>query len=170
MSRVSIIITAYDAATGTSLSNKIGESGAFYTNDIAKLGVKAISSCADDFLRVMQSKFSDIAENGRSLMLQIGFDENSQYTMESEVGSQGLLLQDEIELWVEEHSHNGNYHLQGVSPMKMVFDDIKLPLTDETGKNYSTSKFGMEILKFFRSLNLQISRINRGSTLYITIK
>ena len=169
-SRVKIVLTAYESATGASLANKVGESGTFYTQDIGKLGMKAITSCADDFLRVMQSKFSDIAENGRSLMLQIGFDENSQYTMESEVGSQGLLLQDEIELWVEEHSHNGNYHLQGVSPMKMVFDDIKLPLTDETGKNYSTSKFGMEILKFFRSLNLQISRINRGSTLYITIK
>lgn len=169
-SRVKIVLTAYESATGASLANKVGESGTFYTQDIGKLGMKAITSCADDFLRVMQSKFSDIAENGRSLMLQIGFDEKSQYTMESEVGSQGLLLQDEIELWVEEHSHNGNYHLQGVSPMKMVFDDIKLPLTDETGKNYSTSKFGMEILKFFRSLNLQISRSNRGSTLYITIK
>ena len=169
-SRVKIVLTAYESATGASLANKVGESGTFYTQDIGKLGMKAITSCADDFLRVMQSKFSDIAENGRSLMLQIGFDENSQYTMESEVGSQGLLLQDEIELWVEEHSHNGNSHLQGVSPMKMVFDDIKLPLTDETGKNYSTSKFGMEILKFFRSLNLQISRSNRGSTLYITIK
>lgn len=169
-SRVKIVLTAYESATGASLANKVGESGTFYTQDIGKLGMKAITSCADDFLRVMQSKFSDIAENGRSLMLQIGFDENSQYTMESEVGSQGLLLQDEIELWVEEHSHNGNYHLQGVSPMKMVFDDIKLPLTDETGKNYSASKFGMEILKFFRSLNLQISRSNRGSTLYITIK
>lgn len=169
-SRVKIVITAYEAATGASLANKVGESGAFYTLDIGKLGIKAISSCADDFLRVMQTKFSDIAENGRSLMLQIGFDENSSYTMESEVGTQGLLLQDEIELWIEEHSYNGNYHLQGVSPMKMIFDDIKLPLTDETGKNYNSSKFGMEMLKFFRSLNLQISRSNKGNTLYITIK
>ena len=169
-SRVKVILTAYEAATGASLSNKVGESGTFYTQDIGKLGMKAIASCADDFLRVMQSKFSEIAENGRSLMLQIGFDENSQYTMESEVGSQGLLLQDEIELWVEAHSYNNNYHLQGVSPMKMVFDDIKLPMTDETGKNYSTSKFGIEMLRFFHSLNLQISRSNRGNTLYITIK
>lgn len=168
--RVKVVVTAYEAATGASLANKVGESGTFYTSDIGKLGMKAISSCADDFLRVMQTKFSDIAENGRSLMLQIGFEENSQYTMESEVGSQGFQLQDEIELWVEEHSHNGNYHLQGVSPMKMVFDNIKLPLTDDTGKNYSTSKFGMEILRFFRSLNLQVSRSNRGNTLYITIK
>ena len=169
-SRVKIVITAYEAATGASLANKIGESGTFYTNDIGKLGMKAISSCADDFLRIMQEKFSSIAENGRSLMLQIGFDENSHYTMESEVGTQGFQLQDEIELWVEEHSYNGNYHLQGVSPMKMVFDDVKLPLTDETGKKYSTSKFGMEMLRFFRSLNLPISRSNKGNTLYITIK
>ena len=169
-SRVKIVITAYEAATGASLANKIGESGAFYTKDIGKLGIKAISSCADDFLRVMQTKFSDISENGRSLMLQIGFDENSSYTMESEVGSQGYLLQDEIELWVESHSYNGNYHLQGVSPLKMIFDDIKLPLTDEAGNKFSTSRFGMEMLKFFRSLNLQVSRSYRGSTLYITIK
>ena len=168
--RVKVVVTAYETATGASLANKVGESGTFYTSDIGKLGMKAISSCADDFLRVMQTKFSDIAENGRSLMLQIGFEENSQYTMESEVGNQGFQLQDEIELWVEDHSCNGNYHLQGVSPMKMVFDDIKLPLTDETGKNYSTSKFGMEILRFFRSLNIQVSRSNRGNTLYITIK
>lgn len=168
--RVKVVVTAYETATGASLANKVGESGTFYTSDIGKLGMKAISSCADDFLRVIQTKFSDIAENGRSLMLQIGFEENSQYTMESDVGNQGLQLQDEIELWVEEHSYNGNYHLQGVSPMKMVFDDIKLPLSDETGKNYSPSKFGMEILRFFRSLNLQVSRSNRGNTLYITIK
>ena len=168
--RVKVVVTAYETATGASLANKVGESGTFYTSDIGKLGMKAISSCADDFLRVMQTKFSDIAENGRSLMLQIGFEENSQYTMESEVGNQGFQLQDEIELWVEDHSCNGNYHLQGVSPMKMVFDDIKLPLTDETGKNYSTSKFGMEILRFFRSLNIQVSRSNRRNTLYITIK
>ena len=168
---IKIVITAYDCATGTSLSNKIGESGKFYTNDVAKLAMKAISSCADDFLRVMQQKFTDIAENGRSLMLQIGFDENSAYTMESEVGTDGLLLQDEIELWVEKHAYNGNYHLQGVSPMKMIFDDIKLPIVDEaTGSNYSTSKFSLEILKLFRSLGLQVSRSTRGNTLYITVK
>ncbi len=108
--RVKVVVTAYETATGASLANKVGESGTFYTSDIGKLGMKAISSCADDFLRVMQTKFSDIAENGRSLMLQIGFEENSQYTMESEVGNQGFQLQDEIELWVEDHSCNGKYH------------------------------------------------------------
>lgn len=170
-SRVKIILTAYDIATGTSLSNKIGESGIFYTNDIAKLAMRSIESCADEFLNTMQSKFSDMTENGRSIMLFIGFEELSSYSMESEVGSQGLLLQDEIELWVERHAYNNNYHLQGVSPNKMVFDDIRLPLIDEnTGNNYTANRFSMELFKFFRSLGISVSRSLKGNTLYFTVK
>ena len=167
---VKVTVTAYDSASGMSLSNKVGESGNFYTTDIAKLGMRAISSCADDFLRIMQSKFSDITENGRSLMLQIGFDVNSSYTMESIVGGQGLALSDEIELWISDKANNGDYHLQGVSPMKMIFDDVKMPLVDQSGKSYTASRFGMDMLRFFRSLNIPISRSNKGNTLYITIK
>ena len=170
-SRVKIILTAYDIATGTSLSNKIGESGAFYTNDIAKLAMRSIESCADEFLNTMQSKFSDMTENGRSIILHIGFDEMSTYSMESEVGTQGLLLQDEIELWIESHAYKNNYHLQGVSPNKMIFDDIRLPLIDEnTGNNYTANRFSMELFKFFRSLGIPVSRSLKGNTLYFTVK
>lgn len=169
-SRVKINVTAYDIATGASLANKIGECGPFYTEDIAKLSMKAISSIADDFLRVMQTKFTDIAEQGRSIMMFITFDEGSAYTMESEVGNQGLTLQDEIELWVDSSCYNNNYHLQGVTPLNMIFDDIKLPFTDENGATYTASKYSMSALKFFRSLGVSVSRSLKGNTLYVTIK
>ncbi len=169
-SRVKINITAYDVATGASLANKVGECGPFYTEDIAKLSMNAVSSIADDFLRVMQNKFTIIAEQGRSVMLFISFDANSTYTMESEIGSNGLTLQDEIELWVESTSYNNYYHLQGVSPLNMIFDDIKLPFSDETGAPYTLNKYSMGVLKFFRSLGLTISRSVKGNSLYVTIK
>ena len=169
-SRVKIIVTAYDASTGTSLSNKIGESGTFYTNDIAKLGMKAISSCADDFLRIMQEKFTSMAENGKSAMIQLGLSETSNIDFEKEIGSDGLQLKDQIELWVEEHAYNGDYHIQGSTKTKMIIDDMKLPPVDpSTGKAYSLSKLSMDFLKFFRNLNIPISRSTRGNTLYITI-
>lgn len=169
--RVKILLTAYDAATGSSLANKVGESGIFYTNDIGKLAMRAIDSCADDFLNVIQNKFSEISEEGRSCMLQIGFDEQSIYNMESEVGNNGLCLQDEIELWLGNNAYQGYYHMQGVSQYKMVIDDIKLPHIDETtGNNYTTSRFSLELLKFFQSLNIKISRSVRGNSIYITIK
>lgn len=170
-SNVRMIITAYEVATGNSLSNKVGESGRFYTRDVGKLAMKAIESCADDFLQTMQAKFSDIAQNGRSIMLNISFDESSRYTMESEVGNNGYQLSDEIELWIESVAYNNNYHLQGTSKNLMLFDDVKLPLIDpETGNNYTLTRFGMEFLRFARSLGLTISRDVRGNTLYITIR
>lgn len=168
--RVKINLTAYDIATGTSLANKIGECGPFYTDDVAKLSMKAISSIADDFLRVMQMKFTGIAEQGRSIMMFITFEEGSAYTMESEVGSQGLTLQDEIELWVDSSCYNNNYHLQGVTPLNMIFDDIKLPFTDENGNTYTAGKYSMNAFKFFRSLGINVSRSLKGNSLYITIR
>ena len=168
--RVKINITAYDIATGASLANKIGECGPFYTDDVAKLSMKAISSIADDFLSVMQAKFTDMAEQGRSIMMYITFDAASAYTMESAVGNQGLTLQDEIELWVDSSCYNNNYHLQGVTPLNMIFDDIRLPFTDENGNTYTASKYSMNAFKFFRSLGVTISRSLKGNTLYITIK
>lgn len=168
--RVKIIITAYDASTGSSLANTIGESGTFYTDDIAKLGMKAIENCADNFLNMVQEKFTTMAEEGKSVMLQIGFDENASLSMESEVGTDGLALQDVIELWIEEHSYQGNYHMQGVSKNKMVVDDIKLPHTQDSGTNYTSSKFSMDLFKFFRSLGISVTRSVRGNTILVTIK
>lgn len=112
---VKVIITAYDISTGNSLSNKVGESGKFYTDDIGKLASKAIESQADDFLNIMQTKFSDIVLNGRSINVSIGFAQTSQYSMSSEIGNEGLTLSDELELWMSENAYKNNYHIQGTT-------------------------------------------------------
>ena len=168
---VKIILTAYESSTGNSLSNKVGESGKFYTDDIGKLATKAVENCAEEFLNTMQNKFTDIVNNGKSIIIHFGFDENSEYLMSSEVGTQGLLLSDELELWMEEHAYKNNYHIQGTSDNQMIFDDVRIPLKDPaTGNNYNPNKFALEIFKFLRTLGLQISRDIKGNTIYITIK
>ena len=50
---VKLILTGYEASTGNSLSNKVGESGRFYTEDYNKLASKAVESCIEDFLNVI---------------------------------------------------------------------------------------------------------------------
>lgn len=168
---VKIIVTGYECSTGNSLSNKIGESGKFYTDDIGKLASKTIESIAEDFLNTMQMKFTDIVENGKSIKINFGFAEGSQLLMSSEVGTQGLQLSDEIEIWMEEHAYKNNYHIQGTTERQMIFDDVRIPLKDpNTGNNYNPNKFGLEIFKFMRSLGIQIQRDIKGSTIYITIK
>lgn len=110
---VKVIVTAYDISTGNSLSNKVGDSGKFYTDDIGRLASKAIEGCADDFLNTMQTKFNDIVQNGRSISVTIGFDAASAMSMSTEMGGDGLTLADEIELWMSENAYKNNYTYKG---------------------------------------------------------
>jgi len=168
---VKVIMTAYDASTGGSLANKVAESGKFYTDDFGKLASRAIEGTAESFLNVIQTKFNDIVENGRSVTVNFGFDEASVCSMSAEVGSQGLALSDEIELFMEENAYHNNYHIQGTTDKQMIFDDVRIPLKDtKTGNNYSANKFALSIFKFMRSLGLQVARDIRGTAIYITIK
>jgi len=168
---IKLILTAYEASTGNSLSNKVGESGRFYTEDFNKLASKAVESCVEDFLSVMQNKFTDIVNNGKSVIIDISFDPTSQQKMSSEIGSDGLPLADQLEQWMEKNAFKNNYHLQGTTDVRMIFDDVRIPLKDQaTGNNYNPNKFALEIFRFLKSLGLQPAKDIKGSTIYITIK
>ncbi len=169
---VKLILTGYEASTGNSLSNKVGESGRFYTDDIGKLASKSVESVAEDFLNVMQTKFTDIVNNGKSVIIDISFDAGSQYTMSSDkLGTSGLPLSDQLEEWMGKNAFKNNYHIQGTTDLKMIFDDVRIPLKDQlSGINYNPNKFALEIYKFLKSLSLDVKKDVKGSTIYITIK
>ena len=168
---VDIILTGYEISTGNSLANKVGRSGKFYTEDIGRLGSKAVEQCAEDFLQTMQMKFTDIVENGRSIIINVSVDEGSAILLSSEVGNQGLALSDELELWMEEHAFQNNYHIQGTTDKLMIFDDVRIPLKDpNTGRNYNINRFSLELFKFAKTLDINVQRSINGNTLYFTIK
>jgi hypothetical protein len=171
---VKLILKGYESSTGNSLSNKEGNSGRFYTDDIAKLATKAVESISQDFLNVMQTKFNDIVENGRSVIIDVSIDANSQYNMASELGSDGLPLADLLEIWMEQNAYKNNYHIQGTTDLQMIFDDVKIPLKDQaTGNNYNANKFALEIWKYLKSADVGISNVGKdinGNTIFITIK
>ena len=170
-SSVTLVLTAYEASTGNSLSNKVGESGKFYTDDFGKLASKAVESCVGDFLNVMQIKFTDIVNNGKSVIIDISFDANSSYKMSSEMGTDQLPLSDQIEVWMEKNAYKNNYHIQGTTALKMIFDDVRIPLKDPVnGNNYNPNKFALEIFKFFKGIGLQPMKDIKGNTIFITIK
>jgi hypothetical protein len=167
---VNIILTAYEASTGNSLSNKVSTSGKFYTDDIAKLTSKAVENIADPFLNTMQAKFNEVAANGKSILLDFSFDPASKYKMSSEVGADKTPISDALELWVGSNAVNSNYHIQGTTDKRMIFDDVRIPLKDNAGNNYTINKYSLNLLQYFRTLNIPIKRDVKGNTLYITIK
>ena len=123
----------------------------------------------EEFIATMNMKFADIQKNGRSVLVDFSFSENSSYNMTSEIGNDKLALSDVLEEWFSTNSFNNNYHIQGTTNLKMIFDDVKIPIKDKNQNNYTTNKFALEIFKYLKTLGLEPSKEIKGSTIYFTI-
>lgn len=168
---VKLVLTAYETSTGNSLANKVGDSGTWRSEDYAKMATGAMNSIADDFMTVLQDKFTDIVENGRSIQIEFALNANSDMDMYSEVGTDGYALSDVIEMWLGENAYKSSYHIQGVSDKKMIIDEVKIPLRDQnTGSNYTTTRFAAEVSKMLRGLNLEADRFVQNQKIIFTIK
>ena len=89
--------------------------------------------------------------------------------MTSEIGNDKLALSDILENWFSKNTVNNNYHIQGTTNLKMIFDDVKIPLMDNNNNRYTSNKYALEFFNFLKSLGLQPSKEIKGNSIYITI-
>ena len=164
-----------DPSTATSLSNKVGFSGKFYTEDFGKLTAKAVESVVEDFLNVMQAKFTEMLENGRFVAVEFSFSADSDLRMSTEIAAEGLPLSDLLEVWMDENAFKGSYHIQGTSDVKVIFDQVRIPVKDASGAAYTTNKFALEIFKYCRKISkpgdvkVGVKKEVKGNTIFITL-
>lgn len=167
---VTIIMTAFDAFSGESFANKVATSKKFITEDYSKLAEKAVETEIDNFLNTINTKFDDIVNNGRTIVLNLGIEDGSKFNFETEVGKDRDLLSDAIENWVEANAFKKYYHIQGITNTKMIFDQVKVPLKDENGNNFKLTRFARDFKKYLENVNLTTSTTYNGNNLVITIK
>ncbi len=167
---VNVIMTAFDAFSGESLANKVASSPKFYTKEYEKLVEKAVEAEADNLLNTIQEKFDDIIENGRTVVVQLGVGEEASFDLDTEFGEDGYLLSEIIEEWMSENAYKSNFHMQGATETRMIFDIVKIPLKDGKGKNYRLSKFAVKLRKHIEALgDIDVDRTVNGNTLIITL-
>lgn len=165
-----VILGAYDVSTGNSLANKVGTSGKFYTDDFGKLTTRAVDKCIDEFVVMMNQKFAEIEKKGRSIAVDFSFADGAAINMKSTIAKyDNLALSDVLEDWFSKNSVNGAYHIQGTTSLKMIFDDVKIPLTDNNGNNYTTNKYALDIFKFLVSIGLSPAKDVKVNNIYITL-
>jgi hypothetical protein len=152
---VKIILQAYESATGRSLTNKDASSGKFYTEDISKLAGKAIDVMKEDFLNVLQTKFTDIVNNGRSLYMEFVVSQSATINFQSEVGGDGDLLSELIMEWMKKNSYKNYAKKGGSTALKIIYDDVRIPLKrQDDGSNYEVEEFGKILRKYLRSIGV----------------
>ena len=180
-----IILKAYDAFTGQGFGDKTGISPVINFDKFDLLVEKALGkqdgttkiSLIDDFLNVMQEKFTDIVENGRTVKVTFLLDENAAFDFDSET-TDGDYLSDAVTDWIADNSYKNNYNEGGANELRLIFDQVRIPLRDENDKNYTPSSFARDIRNGIRKIKLadapdtpiSVERDYRGGTIYITLK
>ncbi len=149
---VQLILRAYETATGRALSDKQSASGKFYTDDITKLTIKALDKVKEDFLNDIQTKFTDIVNNGRSIEIYFNLEKNSTMTYDKEVGTDGDLLSEAIMDWMTKNSFKNYAKKRNSTKLEVVYNEVRIPLKDQaTGDNYDIEMFGRLIRKFLKN-------------------
>ena len=180
-----IILQAFDAFTGQSLSNKTGISHFMRHDQYDILVEQALNrkdgdtkiSMVEDFLNSMQSKFDDIVENGRTVKVIFKLDGNAWFDFDYETTT-GDYLSDAVYDWIHENAYKNNYVQTGASQLSVTFDQVRIPLRDKRGRNFTPYRFARDIRSGLRGITLEedpdseisVSRDVRGGTIYITLQ
>lgn len=165
-----VIATAYDAFSGKVLASEVGTITRRHDENFELLTQRAVKEFIKKFTYNIQNQFDVIIEEGRNVVVHIGFDENAEIDMDTEMDN-GELFSDMIESWFEENAHNSNFHIQGVTATTMILDEVRVPVIDEkTGRKYRVTRFAAQIRSFLKKQNLEVTRDVVGSKIYINIK
>lgn len=163
-----VIVTAYDASSGQVLATDVGTSNQFYTYNFEKLTQKAVDSFIKEFMYNIRDKFDQIIAEGKTVVVNIGFDENAEMDMDTEM-EDGELFSDFLEKWFEENAYNSYYHIQGVTATTMILDEVRIPIVDAKGRNYRSTRFAAKLRNFLKKQNLDVTRDVVGTNIFITI-
>ena len=166
---VTLILSAYDAVSGKVVANKVANSPKFYTENYEKLTQKAAGLILDDFVSEVQQEFEKMNLEGQSIAISFEFASSSNLDMNTEIGTESELLSDVLERWMEENAFNGYYHIQGITATKMIFDEVRIPLLEsKTQRRYTPSRFGRELRRYLRTLDLSAILDIQGNKIFVT--
>ena len=170
-SRVSLIMKAYETASGNILASRQDWTNRFYTSDLDQLCMYAVDSQLKGFLDDVALNFARTIKEGSSVVLRISQGAGSTTSLNASVGGTGYVLSNAIRRWVRENAQDGRYHLQGIVAEEMIFDDVKIPSKDVDGLPMDAAQFGDNLL-YYLNMDLKVPCEMKldGRTIYIILK
>lgn len=184
--KVYVILETVDNYTNQSLANSTFESRAMRTTDYTRLVEYALNKEDEEnkgnrieaYLHLLNTKFADVRERGRSINIRIVVDGNSEIALDDEAGTDYDLISELIEDWLREKAYKNYVHIKVNTGTLLHCDEVKIPLKDEAGNNFDVNRFARNLRKHIADLGkqtthgkrLKITRDIRGNELTLTLK
>jgi hypothetical protein len=186
-----VLLSAYDASTGAAYASIVCDSREFPGVDNTTLVNAALSKpapgadhddesnrfarsakipCLDQFLNILQAKFTETLNKGRQVKINFVLDNAAAFNFDSKIQkANNKQLKDVIDDWLADNSFKNNVHMQGGSATALFYDDVRVPVYDANGNNFRLNTFGRQIREFLNSKGVDADSAVKNGALYITI-
>lgn len=164
--RVSLIMKAYETASGTIWASKEGWTRRFRTRDTDMLCSYAVNDNIEDFLAQIIDNYSQPVR----ISLQLSLSGNSFNSMSDATASDGDRVFDLIQNWLDLNSKDGEYHLQGIVDEKAIFDYVTIPVLDSRGYKMNADKFAGALRRHLNEKGIYSTQRIEGNTVYIILE
>jgi hypothetical protein len=129
---ISFIIRGIDAYTNKQVAYAVGTGPENSAGSIPLLLETAVLAHLDNFNSTLQAHFADLFTNGREINLKLRKWDSFEGDFEKEYD--GIELGVLIENWVSSNSIKGRYNISSATESIMNFEQLRIPLFDDTGK------------------------------------
>jgi hypothetical protein len=129
----------------------------------------------EKFLNIVNEKFAEMRENGRTIKIELRIEEALEFTFEDEVND-GDYYSDLIDDWMNENAYKSYVHIQKSTDTEIIYDEVKIPLIDSKGEPYNPRKMERGIRKYINQLlkdngiEAKVSRVITNQSILLIIK
>jgi hypothetical protein len=119
-----------DAYSGKQVAGSAGTGSPSFTAELPLLLEEAVLAHLDNFNTRLMAHFTDLATNGREIVVNIKVWDDADYDLEEEFDYDGEEdeLSFHIENWFEDNCFNGKYNLSDGSENFMKFEQVRIPM------------------------------------------
>lgn len=151
---VSFTIEAFDAYTNKRIATAIGNSK--ITTDAIPVALEnAINDNIKEFDRQLNRWYAEQKKNGREISFTIRCWDNWKNDLATEYD--GEELTDCIQKWMRENTVNGCYNLSDGTESFAQFEQVRIPLKDNTGKAMDARDFANALRKHLKNTPYNIT-------------
>lgn len=136
-------LEAFDSYTNKRIATSTGTTQG--TGGVVELLTTAVKQNAKAFDKQMDKWYSDQKKNGREIVLTVRCWDGWDKDLESEFG--GEELTDCIQSWLRSNCVNGSFNLSDGTETFAQFEQVRIPLEDESGKALDARSFATKLRK-----------------------
>ena len=163
--RVSLIMKAYETASGTIWASEDGWTNRFRTRATDVLCSHAVKDNLPKFLEQIVKNYSQPAR----VVLQISISGSSISSLNDASCSNGERILDFIQNWLDRNAFEGDYHMQGIMGESAIFDYVMIPMQDENGYKMTADKFAGQLGRQLKEQGVSASYRIEGGTILLML-